>query len=168
MNIIRNIELDLIKIKETGRLREDENFRFRNYLKGQNSDKIDRLVHRLNQEISDRIDCTSCGNCCVKLKPCITDKDLFKLSQRLEITPEQIKDNYTETDNGELYFKNLPCSFLIDKKCTIYNNRPEDCRSFPHLNKKDFTTRLFGVIENYLICPIVFNVLEELKSKLNY
>ncbi len=168
MNLIGNIEFDLVKIQEHGRLREDENFEFRKYLKGQNSDKIDNLVHKLNHEISDRIDCAYCGNCCVKLKPCITDKDLYRLSQRLDITPEQIMNNYIETGEGEQYFKNLPCSFLKEKKCTIYNDRPEDCKSFPHLHKKDLTTRLLGAIENYSICPIVFNVFEGLKSKLNY
>ena len=166
MTINKDIEID--KIEKLGRLRENENFEFRAYLKGQDPDKIDNIVHRLNCEISNQIDCTSCGNCCVKLKPCVTDQDIERLSQRLHITPQQIKDGYTEIDEGEQYFRNLPCSFLKEKKCTVYSDRPEDCSSFPHLHKKNFTSSLLGVIENYSICPIVFNVFENLKTELNY
>ena len=162
----KNIEIE--KIEELGRLRENENFEFRAYLKGQDPDKIDKIVHRLNYEISNQIDCTTCGNCCIKLKPCITDQDIESLSKRLNLRPQQIKLNYIEIDDGEQYFKYLPCSFLKEKKCTVYNDRPEDCRSFPHLHKKGFTSRLWGVIENYSICPIVFHVFEKLKTELNY
>ena len=39
-------------------------------------------------------------------------------------------------------------------------------RSFPHLDKEEFVTRLWAVVDNYSICPIVFNVYEILKDKL--
>ncbi|MBI3601004.1 MAG: YkgJ family cysteine cluster protein [Nitrospinae bacterium] len=41
-----------------------------------------------------------------------------------------------ETDEGEQYFKNLPCSFLKDNKCTIYEDRPDDCREFPPIRDR--------------------------------
>jgi uncharacterized protein len=65
-------------------------------------------------------------------------------------------------------FKNSPCPFLENKKCTVYNQRPTDCKSYPHLQKKNFTTRLLGVMDNYSICPIVFNVFEDLKQALKF
>lgn len=168
MTINKNIETELEKIEELGKLREKENLEFRTYLKGQDPDKIDKIVHRLNFEISNQIDCTTCGNCCMKLKPCITNQDIKRLSYKLNLSPKQIKIDYIEIDEREQYFRNLPCSFLKEKKCTIYNDRPEDCSSFPHLHKKGFTSRLWGVIENYSICPIVFNVFEKLKTEINY
>ncbi len=164
----KDLELDLEKIERLGKIREKENLRFRTYFKQKNDEKIDEIVHQLNREISNQIDCTKCGNCCKKLKPGITFKDLEILSQKLNITPLQIKNNYTETDEGELFFKNLPCSFLKDNKCTVYEKRPEDCKSFPHIHKKYFTSRIWSVIDNYSICPIVFNVFEELKTILHY
>lgn len=162
------IDIDIEKVEKLGKLREDENFKFRAFLKGQDPDSIDKIVHRLNIEISNQIDCTACGNCCMKLKPCITEKDIKKLSHRLNLNPQQIKDDYIEIDEGVQYFRNIPCSFLKDKKCTVYNDRPEDCASYPHLHKKLFISRLWGVIDNYSICPIVFNVFEKLKTELNY
>ncbi len=162
------LELDIGRIEEFGRLRKVENVEFRSYLKGQDFDKIDGIVHLLNREISDQIDCTSCGNCCEKLSPCIIAKDVDRLSTRLYISPKQVKDRYTEIYEGELFFKDLPCSFLKDQKCTIYSDRPEDCKSYPHLNKSQFISRLFEMIQNYSICPIVFNVFERLKIELNF
>jgi hypothetical protein len=55
---------------------------------------------------------------------------------------------------------------LDGKLCSIYDNRPEVCRSFPQLEKPLFTSRLMGVIDNLAICPIAFNAYEELKTKL--
>ena len=168
MSTNKNIEIDLEKIEELGKLLEDQNLEFRAFLKGQDPDKIDEIVQRLNFEISNQIDCTTCGNYCMKLKPFITEQDIKSLSQRLNFSPQQVKDDYIEIDEGNQYFKNLPCSFLKEKKCTVYNDRPEDCRSFPHMHKRNFISRLWGVIENYSICPIVFNVFERLKTELNY
>lgn len=163
-----DLELDLEKIEELAKHREDKNIEFRAFLKGQDPDKIDETVQRLNFEISSQIDCTTCGNCCMKLKPFIIEQDIKILSQRLNFSPQQVMDEYLEIDEGDQYFKNLPCSFLKDKKCTVYNSRPKACKSFPHLHKPMFISRLWGVIENYSICPIVFNVFERLKTELNY
>jgi Fe-S-cluster containining protein len=164
------IELDLNKIEQLGKLRENENIRFRSFLKGLDHEKIDRIVHRLNIEISNQIDCTKCGNCCKKLKPSINKDDLDRLSTCLKLPIHLVKEKYIEKDNldGEEGFKNLPCSFLKDNKCTIYADRPDTCRSYPHLHKKDIISRLWGIIDNYSICPIVFNVFELLKIELRW
>lgn len=166
MNFSSDIELDLDKIKKLGKLRERENVEFRVFLKQKDSGKVDKIVHRLNREISDQIDCTKCGNCCAKICPSITGNDINRLSKRLNIPAEEVQKQYTEFDEeeGELFFKDIPCSFLKDKKCTIYDDRPEDCRSFPHIHKEHFTSRLWGMIGFYSICPIVFNVMERLKT----
>jgi Fe-S-cluster containining protein len=163
-----NIELDLKKIEELGKLRERENMRFRSYLKGKGSNRIDKIVHRLNLEISGQIDCTECGNCCKKLKPTLNNKDIVRISDRINFSTEIVKEKYIEISDGEHLFKNLPCSFLHENKCSIYNDRPDDCREYPFLHKKEFITRLWGVIANYSICPIVFNVFERLKAELKF
>lgn len=162
------LELDLEKIRYWGEKRRDKNFDFRAFLKVQDSDEIDKIVHQLNKEISSKIDCTSCGNCCIGLLPKVTDGELVTLSGRLNLSEQEIKDKYTELDNGSYYLKEVPCVFLSGKKCSIYEERPKDCHSYPHIHKKDFISRLLGVIENYSVCPIVYNVYERLKIKLNF
>jgi len=63
---------------------------------------------------------------------------------------------------------NPPCPMLNGKLCSIYETRPEVCRSFPHLEQPNFKYRLIGVIENVAICPIAFNAFEDLKAKLGW
>jgi Fe-S-cluster containining protein len=63
-------------------------------------------------------------------------------------------------------FNTNPCPFLKGNNCTIHNFRPDDCRSYPHLHKKNFISRTIGVIKNCSVCPIVFNVYENLKNEM--
>jgi hypothetical protein len=83
---------------------------------------------------------------------------------------DKFVEHYMEFDNNEkkFKFKEIPCSFLKDNKCTLYECRQSDCRSFPHLHKKGFTTRLIDILQNYSICPIVFNVYEQLKIEMRF
>jgi Fe-S-cluster containining protein len=55
---------------------------------------------------------------------------------------------------------------LLENRCTVYEFRPEDCRSFPHLHKDEFVFRLIQAVQNCSICPIVFHVFERLKNDL--
>jgi hypothetical protein len=76
---------------------------------------------------------------------------------RIERLAVELEDKYR--------FKNLPCPFLSGNTCTVYDVRPEDCRSYPHLRKGEFVFRLMGVVCNCAVCPIVYNVLERLKGE---
>lgn len=161
--------LDVYEIKRLSEERKKKNLRFISFLKGQNSEKIDELVHELNAYYISKIDCTQCGNCCIYLRPVIAEIDIDNLVKKLKISRSKFKRMYVTTDDeGDMLFKKLPCAFFKGKKCKLYESRPEDCRSYPHLNKNDFTSRLYGIFENYAICPIVFNVIEELKKKLSF
>lgn len=161
------METDLNKINKLSKNREDENWSFRTYLKGYDNKKLDSIVHSLYVQVSESIDCTACGNCCKKFHPILKKKDINKLSKSLNITPSEFLTKYVIKDeDGDDTFNSLPCPFLKSNKCTQYDSRPADCSSFPHLHKKDFVFRLIDVVNNYSICPIVFNVYESLKNKL--
>jgi hypothetical protein len=161
------METDLIKIKNLSKERKDENWYFRTFLKGYDIKNLDSIVHKLFKHVSEAIDCTSCGNCCKEMQPNLKKKDINKLSRSLNITPDQFIIKYVDKDeDGDRILNQLPCPFLKDNKCSQYDSRPIDCASYPHLHKKDFVFRLIGVVNNYSICPIVFNVYEGLKRKL--
>jgi Fe-S-cluster containining protein len=160
---------DLSMIKQLGEKNEKVNYRFRSFLKSKDSDRLDRSVKGLYQFYSSRIDCTKCGNCCTILKPIIQNADIKSLAPITNKSDQDFKIDFTVTDeDGDMYFKDSPCAFLRDKKCTVYDSRPESCRSYPFLDKEEFLSRLLGVIDNYSICPIVFNVYEDLKYKFHF
>jgi Fe-S-cluster containining protein len=163
------LETDLEKIKALSLIREDENERFRQFLKNRNDDKTDALVHRLNEVISARIDCTACGNCCKELSPTLSKGDLKQIAEATRKSVEEVIAAYTERDaEGDTSFRHMPCCFLAHNKCTIYQHRPEVCHSFPHLHKPAFSSRLRSAINNYAICPIVFNVIERMKKEMGF
>ena len=163
-------ETDLAKIKRIARQKEDENWLFRSFLKGidASSEEIDSIVHGIYQKVSSAIDCRQCANCCKETQPALTETDIEVFSKGLGVSTDQLKAKYLV--EGEMRnrfeFKELPCPFLNANLCSNYECRPEDCRSFPHLHKEGFVFRLWGVVNNYSICPIVFNVYEYLKDEL--
>jgi hypothetical protein len=50
----------------------------------------------------------------------------------------------------------------------VYEHRFSECREFPRLDRKNFKDRLFGTLIHYAMCPIIFNVVEELKIKTGF
>ena len=166
------IETDLTVIKRNSEIREEENFEFRSYLKGQDPDFVDKIVHELYEEVLEYIDCTKCANCCIELDICFKDEEIDRLTKHLNIDKNEFITKSTKPDQfgdkDRFCLNSKPCRFLSDKKCTIYDYRPEECYSYPHLHKDNFNSRLFGVIEDYAICPIVYNVYELLKQKMGF
>ena len=66
-------------------------------------------------------------------------------------------------EEGDYVAKNLPCPFLgADNYCSIYEDRPSDCRRFPYSDEDVFLKRPKLTLKNSTFCPIVFHVLEAL------
>lgn len=161
------METDLTKIEKFAKEKEDENWSFRAFLKNYDEKNLDSTVYRMFKKVDESIDCTTCGNCCKKIKPLFTKKDIRRLAASLNITFDQFIGKFVEEDeDGDQVLNQTPCPFLSNNKCTQYDSRPEDCASYPHLHKKGFVSRLIGVVYNYSVCPIVFNVYEALKKEL--
>ena len=95
------METGLNRIKKLSEEKEDENWKFRSFLKVCNipSKKMDLIVHRLYHHVASKIDCESCANCCKELNAVLDQEDLKKLSKYLEISIEQLKDQYLTKDS---------------------------------------------------------------------
>lgn len=160
---------DLSVIKEIAAEKEDENDAFRIFLKNADSKEIDLMVHATNDAVAPQIDCTQCGNYCRSLMINVTATELTNLSHLLETDETTIKEKYIEESaGGQLVINSIPCHFLSGSRCSIYVNRFFECREFPHLHKDRFTGRLFGTLQYYAMCPIIFNVVEALKKKTGF
>jgi uncharacterized protein len=159
----------LFQIAASSIEKENENDAFTNYLAQQDEELIDALVANLNNTIEPKIDCTTCGSCCKTLMINVTEAETKNLSQHLQESIETIKERYLEKGLGDTYIINkMPCHFLLENKCSIYENRFAGCREFPALHKPHFTQRLFTVFMHYGRCPIIFNVVEALKKETGF
>ena len=167
------IEMDLKRIKKLAAALDDENWEFRTFLKGLDLDsaELDAIVHRINDEVSAQIDCTQCANCCKVVSPVLDEADIARFAAGLDRPVPEFTEIYLvldEDEPGKHMFNRQPCPFLKNDQCSNYEHRPHDCTSFPHLHLAGFRSRLYGVLENYEICPIVFNVYERLKVEVWY
>lgn len=163
------LESDPKVVKRLTEAREDENWRFRSFLKGCDLkiEELDAMVHRLYEEVSGRIDCCACGNCCREVTPVLDEHDVLRPATGLGISKDHFMQRFVIRDkHGDMIFRNTPCPMLSGNLCTVYDHRPEACRSFPYLHKAEFVFRLIGVVQNCSVCPIVFNVFERLKEEL--
>ena len=166
------LETDLARIQRIARQKDDENWRFRSFLKGYDgpAGEIDHIIHNLYRKVSSEIDCRKCANCCKSIQSALNQKDIQAFTSGLRLPVDEFNARYLVPGEnpGEWRFNKLPCPFLVENLCTNYEHRPQDCRSYPHLHKRDFNARLWNVVENCSICPIVFNVYEHLKEELRY
>lgn len=163
------LQTDLASIAATAAIRETENECFKDFLQSKDTAGIDTIVHRLNAEITSKIDCTTCGNCCRSLMINVSDEEANNLATHLQISTSKLKATYIEEGAGGLLIINkIPCHFLEGTKCSIYEHRFAGCRAFPHLDRPKFNERLFSTFMYYSMCPIIFNVVEELKIETGF
>ena len=84
---------------------------------------------------------------------------------------EQLKEKYLQYDDEDekgWRIKMTPCPFHYDNKCTVYDARPQNCGGYPYLHESGFSSRTMGMLERTFTCPIVFNVMEQLKKELAF
>jgi Fe-S-cluster containining protein len=163
------IHTDLPFIEAFANEKQEENDSFRDFLSSHNELDIDTLVTKLNDEIAPQINCTACGNCCKSLMVNINETEANNLAEHLTLSRENFDNKYLEKgSNGMMILNAIPCHFLSENKCTVYEHRFEGCKEFPALHLPGFKNRLFTTFMHYNRCPIIFNVVEALKDELSF
>jgi Fe-S-cluster containining protein len=161
---------ELIEEWEQNAVRKvDENFDFLTSLKFYpDPNKVDRIAREAHDKVFSEIDCTKCANCCKTMRPQVSREDFERISSFLEISETEFIEKYLKKDDGGDKFEinTLPCPFLKDDKCSIYEVRPTDCQDFPHTNKKNFSRRRYMHTVNTETCPAVYHIIEGVKKEI--
>ena len=158
---------DLKEIEKQAGLQWQENQKLRQWLKSLPPAETQTMVDAISRSVSAQIDCRTCANCCQALTITPKPTDIKRLSDHLQIDPYDFRQKYLKKDHeGDLVFKQRPCPFLKQHKCSVYEARPETCRSYPHLETQHMAGRGWHIVENTFICPIVFHTYEILKKHL--
>lgn len=99
----------------------------------------------------------------------INDPEADNLARHLGQNREDFDQAYLEKgSNGLMIMNRMPCPFLVDRKCSVYEHRFEGCKEFPALHLPHFKKRLFTTFMHYERCPIIFNVVEQLKDEMSF
>lgn len=161
---------NLVQIRALAKEKEDENWRFRRFVKTEcdlDPDEMDQQVFETTRRVWAGIDCTACANCCREVRPTFSEEDMKRLAARLGVSPQQFIDAYlqpTEDETNPWETRTTPCPFLKDNRCSVYEDRPTNCKGYPYLYEPEFAFRTMGMIERTFTCPIVYEVIEELKQ----
>ncbi len=160
---------DLQQIAILAAERLEENDRFALQVKANSADQMDAVVHRINKNIEQKIDCTLCGNCCRSLMINVSEAEADSLSSHLQVSRASFDDTYLEKgSNGMMLMNAIPCTFLEANRCNVYEHRFEGCREFPAMHLPGFSKRLFTTLMHYGRCPIIFNIVEEMKDEMGF
>jgi uncharacterized protein len=169
------MSVNLVQIRRLAEKKDDENWRFREFLKGEcdlASDEIDRRVFEITRRVWAGIDCTSCANCCREVKPSFSEEEVDRLARRLGMERNQFIEKYLERtepeDDNPWQTRTKPCPFLKDNLCTVYEDRPADCSGYPYLYEPKFVFRTIAMLERTFTCPIVYQTMEDLKKSLGF
>tara|TARA_Y100000768_G_C23673914_1_gene539028 strand:- start:210 stop:677 length:468 start_codon:yes stop_codon:yes gene_type:complete len=91
-----------------------------------------------------RFECQGSGNCCVSRNSYgyvyLSEDDLKRFSKYFKISLKNFKDKYCHTTDGYIHLVEKPefegnCIFLKEKKCSVYESRPSQCRTWPFWNE---------------------------------
>lgn len=160
------------KVKAEAKKKEDENFRFRSYLKGHaDADELDRQFLSLHKELFADYDCSKCRNCCKMYKGSIPAEDIDRDAQHLGIAPDQFVDTYLETEEYGINYqtKHMPCDFLQeDGNCKLGDCKPDSCKKYPYTDQPERLSSLLSILDTIEICPVAFEVSTKLKQKYGF
>jgi len=127
--------------------------------------KVDELFQPIVKEVTSNIDCTACGNCCRYQEPGVDNEEISRLAKLNDMDEVTFRKQFIKAEGHEVqYLCSNPCMFLAGNKCSIYADRPLSCADFPGLHRPGLKWRMNQMEENYSHCPIVFNVVEEVKK----
>jgi uncharacterized protein len=163
---------DLVQIRRLGEKKRDENKHFRQYLKRHNF--VERRLKHIAQEVEEAIDCTACANCCRVATTRLKERDVERLAKFSRLSIPRFLATYTVEDPEEGVIlkrsEGQGCVFLAGNECSIYEERPDACRNFPHLVRGEgsLLKRMWEFGDRATYCPIVYNAMEAFKDEVGF
>ncbi|HVT83855.1 MAG TPA: YkgJ family cysteine cluster protein [Chitinophagaceae bacterium] len=140
---------------------------YKRFLQKADKNKVLKQLPALHEEAFAKIDCLQCANCCKHYSPRFKTPDIKRISKHLRMRESEFIEKYLVVDeDGDFVVNAKPCPFLgSDNHCSIYEQRPSDCRRFPYTDEDVFIKRQQLTLKNSTFCPITYYVLEKLISQ---
>jgi uncharacterized protein len=141
---------------------------YKNFLAKADKKKVLKELPELHEQAFEQIDCLQCAHCCKRYSPRFKQPDIKRISKVLQLKESALIEKYLRKDEeGDYVTQSLPCPFLgSDNHCSIYEDRPSDCKRFPYTDEDVILKRPNLTMINSSFCPIVVSVLEGLIEKI--
>lgn len=137
-------------------------------LRRANKNVVLKLLPDLSEEAYEKVDCLQCAACCKNYSPRFKTPDIKRISKVVGLKEGSFIEKYLVLDEeGDYVVNSKPCPFLgADNYCSIYEDRPSDCRRFPYADEDVILKRPQLTLKNSTFCPITYYVLESLRQRL--
>ncbi len=144
----------------------DNQKKYQHQLKTINKNKALKQLPTLHNKAFEKVDCLECAACCKNYSPRFKVPDVKRLAKKLKLKESVFIDTYLNLDaDGDYVTKSNPCPFLGDNNfCSVYDERPSDCKRFPYTDEDVVLKRIQLTLKNSTFCPAVFFVLEHLEK----
>jgi len=158
----------LVTLQNWEKISEDHQKLYKNFLAKASKNAVLKAIPELHDQAFARIDCLKCARCCKNYSPRFKTPDIKRISRLLQLKESVFIEKYLRLDeDGDYVAVSKPCPFLAeDNQCSIYENRPSDCKRFPYTDEDVLLKRPRLTQINSTFCPIVVSVLEGLLEKL--
>ena len=155
-------------LKNWERRSADNQKKYKQFLSRADKNKVLKALPGLHDEAFTKIDCLQCANCCKNYSPRFKTPDIKRISKVLGLRESEFIEKYLLVDEeGDFIVNTKPCPFLgADNFCSIYEDRPSDCRRFPYTDEDVIIKRKELTLKNSTFCPITYYVLEKLIEKI--
>ena len=116
--------LDLVQIRKLAERKENENLRFRRFLKecDVETGDIDQRVFDITHRVWAGIDCIKCANCCRELRPTFSEDEVERVARRLGMERDLFIKTYLDRPDAHeanpWQTRTTPCPFLKGSLCT--------------------------------------------------
>lgn len=140
---------------------------YKQFLQRADKNKILKQLPDLHEEAFEKVDCLQCANCCKNFSPRFKTPDVKRIAKHLRMKESVFIETYLKVDEeGDFVVRSSPCPFLgADNYCSIYEERPSDCRRFPYTDEDVLIKRQALTLKNTSFCPITYYVVEKLMEK---
>jgi len=104
--------------------------------------------------LSEFFECQKCGECCKGYGGAfVSDHDLTRISQYLDIAPEHFLSDYCVWSGGRPLIKTAEsgCCIFWDELCTIHKVKPRMCKIWPFIDSILVDTSNWAAIKS--MCP---------------
>ena len=99
----------------------------------------------------------------------IDEAEASNLAKHLRKTREDFDTEFiSKGESGRMVINAIPCHFLVGNSCSVYEQRFAGCKEFPAFHVPELKKRMFTTFMHYDRCPIIFNVIENLKLNLEF
>jgi uncharacterized protein len=141
---------------------------YKNFLSRAGKKEVLKEIPDLHEKAFEQIDCLRCARCCKQYSPRFKMPDIKRISKTLQLSETDFIKKYLRYDEeGDYVAVSAPCPFLgEDNRCSVYEDRPSDCKRFPYTDEDVILKRPRLTQKNSTFCPIVVSVLEGLLEKL--